>query len=88
LYAEQFAGGEAIIGVFCLEKNSRNNRFEKTLWQYVKEKMTLLVMTILIALNNGGITYNSITYNGNTYNWFYLSMTLLKTVNQKHICKI
>ncbi len=50
--------------------------------------MTLLVMTILIALNNGGITYNGITYNGNTYNWFYFSMTLLKTVNQKGICKI
>jgi len=34
-------------------------------------------MAISITLNTGDITYNDITYN-----WFYLSITLLMTVNK------
>jgi hypothetical protein len=55
--------------------------------------MTILIMTLLITtlhimekpitLNTGDITYNDITYN-----FFYIQMTLLKTVNKKHICNV
>ncbi len=41
---------------------------------------TLLIQKILITLSTGAITYNDITYN-----WFYLLITLLRSVNNKHM---
>ncbi len=51
---------------------------------------TILIMTLLlrillmmITLNTGEVTYNDITYK-----LFYLCMTLLATVNKKHLCNV
>ncbi len=57
----------------CFENLSLFELVEMQLrdWRYKRyftlDTMTILIMTLLITLNTGDITYNDITYN-----WFYL----------------